>query len=355
MDPFSIVRPLAGLIDPERAHGLTIRALRMGLGPRRREADPVSLAIDLFGLHFENPLGIAAGFDKNGAVPDAMLAMGMGFAEIGTVTPRPQAGNPRPRVFRLPAQRAVINRLGFNNDGHAALKQRLLARRHRPGIVGVNIGANKDSRDRIADYEAGIRAFEGLASYFTVNISSPNTPGLRALQNKTELQTLVSRVLAARRADGARKTPVLLKIAPDLTPDDLAGIAEVAIGEGLDGLIISNTTIARDGLVSGIRAKEEGGLSGAPLFAMSTSVLAEIYRLTRGRLPLIGVGGIGSGEDAYMKIRAGASLIQLYSALTYDGPALVGRIKRDLAARLAADGFTHLKDAVGADVTFQAP
>ncbi|WP_339831256.1 quinone-dependent dihydroorotate dehydrogenase [uncultured Parvibaculum sp.] len=347
MDLFPLARPLIGLLDPETAHGLTLQALRMGLGPRPRAADPALLAVDVLGLHFENPLGIAAGFDKNGEVPDAMLAMGMGFAEVGTVTPLPQAGNPRPRIFRLPAHRAVINRLGFNNQGHAALKRRLEARRARPGIIGVNIGANKDSADRIADYEAGIRAFEGLASYFTVNISSPNTPGLRALQNRAELETLVARVLAARKGN----TPVLLKIAPDLGPDELADIAEVALAQGLDGLIVSNTTIARGDLVSGVHAQETGGLSGAPLLAMSTAVLADIYRLTGGRLPLIGVGGISNGRDAYMKIRAGASLLQLYSALTYEGPGLIARIKRELAACLEADGFAHLTDAVGADVT----
>ena len=346
IDLFPLARPLIGLLDPETAHGLTLQALRMGLGPRPRAADPASLAVDVLGLHFENPLGIAAGFDKNGEVPDAMLAMGMGFAEVGTVTPLPQAGNPRPRIFRLPAHRAVINRLGFNNQGHAALKRRLEARRARPGIIGVNIGANKDAADRIADYEAGIRAFEGLASYFTVNISSPNTPGLRALQNRAELETLVARVLAARKGS----TPVLLKIAPDLGPDELADISEVALAQGLDGLIVSNTTIARGDLVSGVHAQETGGLSGAPLLAMSTAVLADIYRLTGGRLPLVGVGGISNGRDAYLKIRAGASLLQLYSALTYEGPGLIARIKRELAACLEADGFAHLKDAVGADV-----
>lgn len=346
IDLFPLARPVMSLLDPEAAHTLTLRALRVGLGPRAREADPVSLAIDVLGFHFENPLGIAAGFDKNGEVPDAMLAMGMGFAEVGTVTPRPQSGNPRPRIFRLPVHRAVINRLGFNNEGHAALKKRLETRRKRPGIVGVNIGANKDAADRVADYEAGIRAFEGLASYFTVNISSPNTPGLRALQGRAELETLIARVLAARRT----RTPVLLKIAPDLGKDELADIAEVALAQGLDGLIVSNTTVARGDLVSGVHAHETGGLSGAPLFAMSTAVLADIYRLTKGRLPLVGVGGISNGRDAYLKIRAGASLLQLYSALTYEGPGLIARIKRELAAHLAADGFAHLKDAVGADV-----
>ncbi|MEX0839221.1 MAG: quinone-dependent dihydroorotate dehydrogenase [Parvibaculum sp.] len=349
MDIFPLARPAMSLLDPETAHALTLRALRMGLGPHPREADPASLAIDVFGLHFENPLGIAAGFDKNGEVPDAMLAMGMGFAEVGTVTPLPQSGNPRPRIFRLPVHRAVINRLGFNNKGHAALKKRLEARRKRPGVIGVNIGANKDAADRIADYEAGIHAFEGLASYFTVNISSPNTPGLRSLQNRAELETLIARVLAVRKT----RTPVLLKIAPDLDPEELVDIAEVTLAQGLDGLIVSNTTTARGDLVSGVHANETGGLSGAPLFAMSTAVLADIYRLTKGRLPLVGAGGISNGRDAYMKIRAGASLLQLYSALTYEGPGLIARIKRELAAHLAADGFVHLKDAVGADVKLQ--
>jgi dihydroorotate dehydrogenase len=346
MDFFPLLRPALGLFSPERAHRLTILGLKTGFGPRQRHADPAILGVNLFGLRFANPLGIAAGFDKNGEVPDAMLAMGMGFAEVGTVTPQPQAGNLRPRVFRLSEQGAVINRLGFNNEGHAALRRRLEARRNRGGIVGVNIGANKDAADRIADYEEGIRAFEDLASYFTVNISSPNTPGLRALQGRGELETLLARVLKARQG----KVPILLKIAPDLTPADCADIAGVALDMKLDGLIISNTTIERKGLVSGPNAGEPGGLSGKPLMDMSTKMLARMYRLTGGRIPMIGVGGVASGADAYAKIRNGASLIQLYTALTYDGPALVTRIKRDLANALTRDGFTRLADAVGVDV-----
>lgn len=346
MDIFTLVRPTLRAMDPERAHRLTILALRLGFGPRDIAPDPASLAIDLWGLHFPNPLGIAAGFDKNGEVPDAMLKLGLGFAEVGTSTPQPQPGNPKPRIFRLEAERAVINRLGFNNEGHAALKRRLEARRARPGIVGVNIGANKDAADRIADYETGIAAFEGLASYFTVNISSPNTPGLRALQNKAELETLIGRVLAARKG----RTPVLLKIAPDLNDEELSDIAEVALASKLDGLIVSNTTIRREGLVSSSRAAETGGLSGRPLFELSTDILKKMYRLTGGGIPLVGVGGISSGADAYAKIRAGASLIQIYTALTFEGPALVHRIKRELAKSLAADGFGTLRDAVGADV-----
>lgn len=345
MNLFPLARSALRHIEPERAHRLTIAALKAGLGPRQRGRDPASLAVDLWGLHFPNPLGIAAGFDKNGEVPDAMLAMGMGFAEVGTVTPVPQSGNPRPRIFRLEAEHAVINRLGFNNEGHAALKKRLEARRGRPGIVGVNIGANKDAADRVADYERGIATFEGLASYFTVNISSPNTPGLRSLQSRAELGGLIARVLKARRGT----TPVLLKIAPDLTAPELSDIAAVALGMRLDGLIVSNTTIQRVGLVSGPHSFEAGGLSGRPLLELSNQVLRDIYRLTKGRIPIIGVGGISSGADAYAKIRAGASLVQLYSALTYEGPALVGRIKRDLAAGLARDGFNHISDAVGVD------
>ena len=346
MDLFPLARPALRHIEPERAHRLTILALKLGFAPRDIAPDPASLAIDLWGLHFPNPLGIAAGFDKNGEVPDAMLKLGLGFAEVGTTTPRPQSGNPRPRIFRLERERAVINRLGFNNEGHAALKRRLEARRARPGIVGVNIGANKDAADRIADYEAGIAAFEGLASYFTVNISSPNTPGLRALQNKAELETLVTRVLAARKG----RTPILLKIAPDLSADERADIARVALDKRLDGLIVSNTTIGREGLVSSPQAVETGGLSGRPLFTPSTEVLKEMYRLTGGKIPIVGVGGISSGADAYAKIRAGASLVQIYTALTFEGPALVQRIKRDLAKSLAVDGFRTLSQAVGADV-----
>lgn len=346
MNLFPLVRPALGLIDPERAHRLTLLGLKMGFGPADRAGDSASLGVDLLGLRFSNPLGIAAGFDKNGEVPDAMLAMGMGFAEVGTVTPRPQDGNPRPRIFRLDAQSAVINRLGFNNEGHAALRRRLETRARRGGIVGVNIGANKDAADRIADYETGIKNFEDVASYFTVNISSPNTPGLRALQGRGELDTLMTRVLKARQG----KVPILLKIAPDLTAEDRADIAAVALDLKLDGLIVSNTTIERQGLVSGPHASETGGLSGKPLFALSTQVLADIYRLTGGKVPLVGVGGIANGADAYTKIRNGASLIQLYSALTYEGPVLVTNIKRDLTALLRRDGFARVADAVGIDV-----
>ena len=340
----SLSLPFLRLLDPERAHQATLLALKTGLGPCGKK-DPAALGTDLLGLHFSNPAGIAAGFDKNAEVPDAMLRMGFGFAEVGTSTPRPQAGNPRPRIFRLEAERAVINRLGFNNEGHAAMKARLERRRNRGGIVGVNLGANKDSQDKAADYVMGIQCFEGLASYFTVNVSSPNTPGLRGLQNRQELADLLTRVMSARKGT----TPIFLKIAPDLVPEERADIAATVLESGVDGLIVSNTTIARDGLVSGRHAYETGGLSGKPLMEMSTEVLADMYRLTKAKVPLIGVGGIASGADAYRKIRAGASLVQLYSALTYQGADLVTSIKRDMTAALRRDGFASIAEAVGAD------
>ncbi len=341
----SLALPFLRLMDPERAHQATLLALKSGLGPCGK-ADPASLGIDLLGMHFSNPLGIAAGFDKNGEVPDAMLKLGFGFAEVGTTTPRPQSGNPKPRIFRLQQDRAVINRLGFNNEGHAAMEARLKKRAGKSGIVGVNLGANKDTDDKAADYVIGIKRFESLASYFTVNVSSPNTPGLRGLQSRAELEDLLGRVLEAREG----QTPILLKIAPDLLYEEREDIAAVVLESGVDGLIVSNTTIARDGLVSGRHAGEAGGLSGAPLMDMATDVLADMRRLTKGKVPLIGVGGVSSGTDAYKKIRAGASLVQLYTALTFQGADLVTKIKRDLAADLKRDGYERLEDAVGVDV-----
>jgi dihydroorotate dehydrogenase len=341
----SLALPFLRLMDPEQAHHATLLALKTGLGPRGR-TDPEALSINVLGMDFPNPIGIAAGFDKNGEVPDAMLKLGFGFAEVGTTTPRPQAGNPKPRIFRLQQDRAVINRLGFNNEGHAAMEARLKRRAARSGIVGVNLGANKDTADKAADYVLGIKRFEGLARYFTVNVSSPNTPGLRGLQSRTELEDLLGRVLEARGG----QTPVLLKIAPDLVYEEREDIAAVVLESGVDGLIVSNTTIARDGLVSGRHAGEAGGLSGAPLMDMATDVLADMRRLTKGRVPLIGVGGVSSGTDAYKKIRAGASLVQLYTALTFQGAELVTKIKRDLASNLKRDGYASIEDAVGVDV-----
>lgn len=341
----ALALPFLRLMDPEQAHQATLLALKTGLGPCGKK-DPDTLGIDLLGMHFPNPLGIAAGFDKNGEVPDAMLKLGFGFAEVGTTTPRPQSGNPKPRIFRLQQDRAVINRLGFNNEGHEAMEARLKKRAGREGIVGVNLGANKDTEDKAADYVIGIKRFESLASYFTVNVSSPNTPGLRGLQSRAELEDLLGRVLEAREG----QTPVLLKIAPDLVYEEREDIAAVVLESGVDGLIVSNTTIARDGLVFGRHADETGGLSGAPLMDMATDVLADMRRLTKGTVPLIGVGGVSSGTDAYKKIRAGASLVQLYTALTFQGADLVTKIKRGLASNLKRDGYKRLEDAIGVDV-----
>ena len=336
---FAALRPVLFRLDPERAHDLTLAALATGLGPRGRPDDPI-LATTVAGLALPNPLGLAAGFDKDARVPAAMLRMGFGFVEIGTVTPRPQVGNPRPRVFRLVAERAVINRLGFNNGGIAAAVARLAARRPAAGIVGVNIGANKDSVDRVADYASGARAARGVADYLTVNVSSPNTPGLRGLQDPGELAALI----AAVRSEVDAK-PVFVKVAPDLDGAAIDGIARVAIDGGVAGLIVSNTTLGRPGVSS----TEAGGLSGAPLFAPSTEVLRRFARATGGSIALIGVGGIASAIDAYGKIRAGASAVQLYTALVYHGPALVPRLKTDLAALLRRDGFSRVADAVGVD------
>ena len=331
---FPFARPLLHALDAETAHGLTIRALSAMPAGAPAAADP-RLAVEAFGLSFPNPLGVAAGFDKNAEVPDAMLALGFGFTEIGTVTPKPQVGNPRPRLFRLPEDGAVINRMGFNNEGHAAALRRLEARRGRGGIVGVNIGANKDSADRIGDYVQGIARFTHVASYFTVNISSPNTPGLRGLQSRAELEQLLSR-LNDERARHEAQPPMLLKIAPDLREDELEDIA-AACGGAVDGIIVSNTTLSRDGLRSG-HAKEQGGLSGLPLLALSTRQLARMFVLTDGRIPLVGAGGVHDGASALMKIRAGASLVQLYSALVYQGPELVTDILNHLAAEAARHG-----------------
>ena len=336
---FATLRPLLFRLDPERAHSLTLAALRTGLVPRAPADDPI-LATTLAGLALPNPIGLAAGFDKNAEVPDAMLRLGFGFVETGTVTPLPQAGNPRPRVFRLAADDAVINRLGFNNAGLAAHVERL-RRRQRRGIVGVNIGANKDSADRIGDYVAGLAAVAPHASYVTINISSPNTPGLRGLQTAAALAELLDRLGAV---DSGK--PVFVKVAPDLSGDEIAAVAEVALASGIAGLIVSNTTLARPGLRSGA-ASEAGGLSGAPLFAPATDILRAFARATGGKLALIGVGGVASGPDAYAKIRAGASAVQLYTGLIYHGPGLVARIKTDLAALLRRDGFSSVAEAVG--------
>jgi dihydroorotate dehydrogenase len=326
-------------LDPERAHRLTIAALRR-LPARAVEA---RLPIRVCGLDFPNPLGLAAGFDKDAEVPGAILGLGFGFVEVGTVTPKPQAGNPRPRLFRLRQDEAIINRMGFNSGGHAAALANLI---HRPpGIVGINIGANKDSSDRIADYVAGLEAFAPHASYITVNISSPNTPGLRGLQNKKELDDLLARLHAARQTLAARP-PLFLKIAPDLDDDGLADIADVCLSGFASAIIVSNTTVSRPTLASS-HANEAGGLSGAPLFALSTHRLARMFLITKGAIPLIGVGGVRDVETAWAKIEAGASLIQLYTALVYRGPGLIDEILAGIARRVRDRGLSSLAEAIG--------
>jgi dihydroorotate dehydrogenase len=336
-------RALHGL-DPEDAHRASIAALKAGLGPRAPADDP-SLAVEIAGLRLPNPVGLAAGFDKNAEVARAMLAAGFGFVECGTVTPKPQAGNPRPRLFRLSEDQAVINRMGFNNAGLDAFAANL--RKRGAGIVGANIGANKDAPDRIGDYVTGLRRLWGLADYFTVNISSPNTPGLRALQSGAALTELLGRIGEARAALPGR-FPVFLKVAPDLDDAEIEAIAEAVALAGFDAIVVSNTTLARPETLTSAQRGEAGGLSGAPLMSASTRVLSLFHRAAKGRFALIGVGGIASGADAYAKIKAGASAVQLYSALVFHGPGLVGAIRRDLRQRLAADGYSSLAEAIGA-------
>jgi dihydroorotate dehydrogenase len=346
---FALATQALRLLPAETAHRTTIR-LAAAAAPflPHAEADDPRLAVDAFGLKFANPIGLAAGFDKDAEVPHAMAKFGFGFVECGTLTPRPQSGNPKPRLFRLREDRAVINRMGFNNRGMEVARTKLVSRDAK-AIVGINIGANKDSTDRIEDYRRCFDVLAPLASYVTINVSSPNTPGLRGLQNKDELSRLLATLIEARRATMFR-VPLLLKIAPDLDDPALDDVAESALAAGIDGLIVSNTTIARPSSLRSANAKETGGLSGAPLFAPSTRILAEMRKRIGSRAVLVGAGGVASGENAYAKIRAGASLVQLYTALAYEGPGLVSRIKRELLACLMRDGFACVADAVGADV-----
>jgi dihydroorotate dehydrogenase len=342
--PYRLLRPLLFKIPPETAHRLTLAALRTAPLPRRLEMAP-TLIQRVGGIPFPNPVGLAPGFDKNAEVPDAMLGMGFGFVEVGTVTPRPQAGNPRPRLFRLVEDRAVINRMGFNNDGADVVARRLHARPATPGIVGVNIGANKDSVDRIADYAEMTRIMAPLARYLTINISSPNTPGLRDLQDEGALAALLDAVIMAR---GASATPIFLKLAPDLTPSDIDSICRIAIDRRIDALIVSNTTIGRPPLRSP-HAGESGGLSGEPLRELALQRLRDFRKASGGMIPLIGVGGIASADDAWARIRAGASLVQVYSALVYEGPGLVRRIVKGLTERIRAEGLNSIAEAVGSE------
>lgn len=354
IDLYPILGPILRALPAETAHRIAIRALALGLGPRAGQADDPVLAVDLWGKRLSNPVGLAAGFDKGAEVPQAVLALGCGLVEVGTVTPRPQPGNPRPRLFRLKEERAVINRFGFNSEGLAVVEARLarVPRQVRRGLIGANVGKNKDSKTAGADYAAGVKALARYSDYLVVNVSSPNTPGLRELQRREALLGLLAEVEAALaeavRAAGIARPPLLIKVAPDLAPAEREDLAAVlAEAKTVDGVIIGNTTVFRPPGLRGAHAGEAGGLSGPPLMNLSTEVLADLYRLTGGRIPLVGCGGVSSGEDAYAKIRAGATLVQLYTALVYEGPGLIRRIKRDLAALLRRDGFGSVQAAVG--------
>ena len=343
---YNLARPFIFALEAEKAHALTIaglKALPLGSAPK---SDSI-LATTVAGLDFTNPIGMAPGFDKNGEVPDALIRMGFGYAEVGTLTPRAQPGNPKPRIFRLPEDKAVINRLGFNNEGQENAAPRLKRMRGRMGngVLGINIGANKDSEDRIADYVIGVKNMAPFADYLTVNISSPNTPGLRALQDKGALEELLAAVMQAR---GDRKVPVFLKVAPDLEPADIDDIVDVTMKQKIDALIISNTTITRPSLISANR-DETGGLSGAPLKDLALQRLKDFRMASGGKIPLIGVGGIANAEDAYERIRAGASLVQLYTAMIYQGPAMARAMSCGLARLLKQDGLSSVTAAVAAD------
>ncbi|MDP9127827.1 MAG: quinone-dependent dihydroorotate dehydrogenase [Pseudomonadota bacterium] len=362
---YPLVRPFLFRLDPETAHHLALAALKKGFGPRgtakakfkantrSQDEDDSILSTVVCGLDFPNPVGLAAGFDKQCEVMGEVLAFGFGFIEVGTITPLPQPGNPQPRLFRVPEAKAIINRFGFNSDGLAICARRLGAWRDtgahmRPGLVGINLGKNRESQDAVADYVTGVKAFAPHADYLTVNISSPNTVGLRDLQGRAEMAELLKAVVRAREAV-PQKPPLFVKIAPDLTEAQEEDIGAVALETGIEGMIIGNTTISRPANIPSEVAKEPGGLSGQPLARMSTELVGRMYKRLKGRVALVGVGGIASGQDAYAKIRAGASLVQIYTGLIYEGPALVPRIKRDLAALLRRDGFASIGEAVGAD------
>jgi dihydroorotate dehydrogenase len=342
---YNLIRPMLFISNAESAHNMSLRALSLLPLPRPGKSNP-ALQQSVAGLTFPNPVGLAPGYDKNAEVAEPILRMGFGYTEVGTLTPLPQSGNAKPRLFRLVEDKAVINRMGFNNDGQAAAAQRLkkLRAAPQPGPIGINIGANKDSEDRINDYVLGVRAMEQYADYLTVNISSPNTPGLRALQDKSALDDLLSQVMAARKGT----TPIFLKVAPDLETADIDDIVEISMKQNIDALIISNTTISRPALKSR-HAHETGGLSGAPLRDLAQHRLRDFRVASGGKIPLIGVGGIASAQDAYARIRAGASLVQIYSALVYEGPELAAKINKGLLALLKQDGLDNISQAVGLD------
>jgi dihydroorotate dehydrogenase len=344
-----VAQSLLLALPPEVAHEISLRALEAGIYAPAGDDDP-RLRQTVWGMDFPNPIGMAAGFDKDGRVPGALLNMGFGFTEVGTVTPLPQTGNPRPRVFRLISERGVINRMGFNGAGHEAVLRRLANRPQ--GIVGVNIGMNKASFDPAEDYTLGLKAFAKVADYFVINISSPNTPGLRDLQAPERLDELLTRlkkVRGALEAEGAAHRPVLVKLAPDLHDDDLKEIINCLIRQQIDGIVLTNTTVSRDSISNSPHAKEPGGLSGRPLFKASTQMLARVYLMTEGKIPLIGVGGIDSGETAIVKIRAGATLLQLYTGLIYSGAGLIGSIKRALLVEMEREGAASLAELCGRD------
>lgn len=345
---FHLIRPILFALPPEEAHKLTLKSLQRGVHPKPSIKDPDCLGVDAFGLHFSNPLAIAAGFDKDARVADAVIAMGCGFAEVGTTTPKPQPGNPSPRVFRLLEDNGLINRLGFNNAGHQAALENL-SQRHRPEPLCINIGANKDSDDRINDYVTGLKTFYDLASLFMINISSPNTPGLRDLQAPDTLDALVSALMEARQAliaEGKPNRPLIVKLAPDIAEDDLAPIVERLAKLSVDGIAISNTTLSRNNLMSS-HAREAGGLSGRPVFHRATVMLARVHQLTQGKIPLVGIGGIDSADTALAKIEAGATLLELYTGLIYHGPGLIAEIKNYLAQTCRSRGAQSLSELVG--------
>ncbi|XP_071785480.1 dihydroorotate dehydrogenase (quinone), mitochondrial-like isoform X2 [Asterias amurensis] len=340
------------LLNAESAHRFAVKTASWGLVPRNSFVDPPSLGVSVWGRHFSNPVGLAAGFDKHAEAMDGMLKMGFGFVEVGSVTPEPQEGNPKPRVFRLLEDKAIINRYGFNSEGHENVLKRLEERkkREKKGIVGINFGKNKTSPDTVNDYVKGVKCLGCLGDYLVINVSSPNTPGLRKMQGRQQLEGLIDKVLEARNSlPCSPKPPVLIKIAPDQTQQDKEDIAQVVLQKQVDGLIVTNTTITRPESLQSCNKVEGGGLSGPPLKQMSTDTIRDMYTLTQGKLPIIGVGGISSGQDAFEKIKAGACLVQLYTALAYDGPPLVKRIKRELDVLLRESGYKSVEEAVGAD------